>query len=595
MKNKTLISIVLSTLLLIVVPIQDIYAVEEIPESELETASDSSYIVKHDAFYFPTIDDSEIDQTSNDIEIIPPEIIELPDMMPEQETFSIESPIYEAAPPAMGWRVEDGVYYWYENNIRQGTYDDSKGVIGDGTIRGREIYDPGTDAWYWLDSVYNGAKAADKEVWMPYIYQGEETWDDAGIHGVSLDSNSYSENGIMAQMAAQVENAIKNKAGKWVRYRQNGAMIKGWYSVNGRDAFIYPNQVGNTYYYDQKTGLMAKGQTQIDGKTYSFDTITGVLQYSTVDYKLPTTAPAGVLNVQDFGASVNDGTDDTEAFNDAIREAFYSGLGKVFVPAGNYTISIDSNGEGIRMRSGTSIIMDPKAVLEVAATDREGYAVISCSNVEKINIIGGEIRGERNIHKGTSGEWGMGIDICDCSEIRIAYTRINNNWGDGIYIGTNKNDGTGRSTNISVINCNIHDNRRSNISIVAASGVTVESCKIANANGHAPQCGIIIEPNKDNKGRYTVSDRIRIRNTTINTVGSGNRDGQFFTFMSIRFADSVTNSSNDVIIKDCTFNGDCGNFSSTNAQIINTRIAATFYDMRNTRLDNVTYAGKWNP
>ena len=78
-------------------------------------------------------------------------------------------------------------------------------------------------------------------------------------------------------MSDQVYNAIINKSGKWVRYDSNGAMAKGWYKVEGNEALVYPNQVGNTYYYDYKTGLMAKGQTIIDGETYYFDEVTGVL------------------------------------------------------------------------------------------------------------------------------------------------------------------------------------------------------------------------------------------------------------------------------------------------------------------------------
>ena len=54
-------------------------------------------------------------------------------------------------------------------------------------------------------------------------------------------------------------------------------MYKGWYTVEGEDALLYPSQAGNTYYYDKKTGLMAKGTVTIDGVTYSFDKITGVL------------------------------------------------------------------------------------------------------------------------------------------------------------------------------------------------------------------------------------------------------------------------------------------------------------------------------
>ena len=163
---------------------------------------------------------------------------------------------------------ENGKMYWYEGGVRQGTYDDPKGVIGDGTVRGREIFDPATDGWYWLDAVYDGAKACNKEVWMPYIYQNEASWGDAEIEANANNSGS---------MKQQVINFIKNRYGKWVRYDANGKMVKGWYTVEGADAEIYPTQVGNTYYYDYQTGLMAKGWQNIDGKDYYFDEQTGVL------------------------------------------------------------------------------------------------------------------------------------------------------------------------------------------------------------------------------------------------------------------------------------------------------------------------------
>ena len=41
-------------------------------------------------------------------------------------------------------------------------------------------------------------------------------------------------------------------------------MYKGWYDA---DASLYPKQAGNRYYYDQKTGLMAKGWLNIDEQT----------------------------------------------------------------------------------------------------------------------------------------------------------------------------------------------------------------------------------------------------------------------------------------------------------------------------------------
>ncbi len=57
---------------------------------------------------------------------------------------------------SMGWKTENGNSFWYENDVKQGTYDDAYGVIGDGVIRDREIYDPVSDGWYWLDACYDG-------------------------------------------------------------------------------------------------------------------------------------------------------------------------------------------------------------------------------------------------------------------------------------------------------------------------------------------------------------------------------------------------------------------------------------------------------
>ena len=131
------------------------------------------------------------------------------------------------------WRTISGKDYWYEKGIRQGTYRDAKNVEGYGSPRGREIYDPASDAWYWLDSVYTGAKAENKEVWIPYIYQNEKTKTD----------------------------------GKWVRYDSKGRMIKGWYKNGSKQ-----------YYYDPVTGAMAKGTVVIGGKTFKFNKITGVMQ-----------------------------------------------------------------------------------------------------------------------------------------------------------------------------------------------------------------------------------------------------------------------------------------------------------------------------
>ena len=155
-----------------------------------------------------------------------------------------------AACRKFGFCLYNGKNYWYENWGRQGIAGDPKNIWDDtyGLERGREIYDPESDGWYWLDSIYDGAAAYDKEVWMPYIFQEDLP---KGI----------------------------NKQGKWVRYNASGKMIKGWYKVDDEfEIKTYPNQVGNVYYYDLITGEMMKGWRTIEGKLYHFDEVTGVLQ-----------------------------------------------------------------------------------------------------------------------------------------------------------------------------------------------------------------------------------------------------------------------------------------------------------------------------
>ena len=117
---------------------------------------------------------------------------------------------------ANGWDNVDGKEYWYENGVKQGTEG-----------RGKEIYDPDSDAWYWLDAVQGGAKAVSKDVYQ------------------------------------------ESNGGKWVRYDSKGMMIKGWSTsyVNGRSV---------KYYFDPITGAMAKGWVNIDGNSYYFDETTGI-------------------------------------------------------------------------------------------------------------------------------------------------------------------------------------------------------------------------------------------------------------------------------------------------------------------------------
>ena len=121
-----------------------------------------------------------------------------------------------------GWVEENGKKYWYENGVKQGT-----------TGRGKEIYDPDSDAWYWLDAVQGGAMTVSKDV---YQESAAGQWADK-----------------------------PDGTGKWVRYDENGHMVKGWQQTEN-----------GLYYFDLITGAMAKGTGDIDGVPCAFDKYTGV-------------------------------------------------------------------------------------------------------------------------------------------------------------------------------------------------------------------------------------------------------------------------------------------------------------------------------
>ena len=153
--------------------------------------------------------------------------------------YGTKTPSTTGHPLDNGWvRKDYKEFVWFENGVRQG-YE-----YGNPSYRGKEIYDPGTNAWYWLDNIQGGMMAYNKDVYQESL---------AG------DWGDYT-------------GADGKKMGKWVRYDYYGHMKKG--EAYDED----PNNPGewNYYYFDLIYGTMAKGDVSLpDGRNVYYDTNTG--------------------------------------------------------------------------------------------------------------------------------------------------------------------------------------------------------------------------------------------------------------------------------------------------------------------------------
>ncbi len=260
-----------------------------------------------------------------------------------------------------------------------------------------------------------------------------------------------------------------------------------------------------------------------------------------------------------------DDDDDTGAINDAILNltSEYDG---VYIPAGTYKIDAETS---IRLKSNMKFIMSPDAVLKAVGNSNKFYDIIHVNDINNVTVSGGKIIGERNEHGSREGEWGMGIGIYDSRDINIVGTDVSECWGDGIYIGSHKEEDISAGCDgITVKDCNIHNNRRNNLSIVAADNVTVDNCKLDYAAGTAPEFGIDIETNN----KYNPCEHITISNSTFD----GNAQGSI----------EIVTAANDVQITGCTLNGNFVNYDGRNVIVSDTvinaeadaRIGVTFTD-----------------
>jgi parallel beta-helix repeat protein len=191
-----------------------------------------------------------------------------------------------------------------------------------------------------------------------------------------------------------------------------------------------------------------------------------------------------IVNVKALGAFGDGIHNDTAAIQAAIDEIGGTG-GSVQIPDGVYLVDAVNY---LHLQSNMTLNLSSGAVLKAIPNSQANYSVLRIDGVTNVNVIGGTLQGERTQHQGTSGEWGMGVDIHNSSNITIEGLSTIDMWGDGIYIGDS-------STNIQVCKVLADNNRRQGISITSVNGAVVKDSIFQNTNGTAPSAGLDIEPN----------------------------------------------------------------------------------------------------
>lgn len=270
-------------------------------------------------------------------------------------------------------------------------------------------------------------------------------------------------------------------------------------------------------------------------------------------------ADSDIINVAEHGITPENKTDNTKKINNLINT--YSGQGKtLYFPAGEYTLQYgDANTDWscIYVGHGKSInfLLEKEAVLKAPKFSgaNPDYNVVRFDRAVNCSFDGGKIIGDRdNTDSASDTEGGMGIGILKGKSISISNVEITKCWGDGIWIGDASTgyDGIRDSYDITVSNCNVHHNRRNNISLVGSKYITIIDCHFDSASGTAPQYGMDIETNNI----CSPCEHIRVINSYF--LGNGSASVGIIT------------SANDIEFSGCHFDGMIYNCEGRNLRFI---------------------------
>lgn len=256
-------------------------------------------------------------------------------------------------------------------------------------------------------------------------------------------------------------------------------------------------------------------------------------------------------------------SDDTERIKRALVYIESLGGGTLIFPSGNYFVAVSAASQNaISLKSNCSIEGKGNVVIQLKANNLTNYAIVDIKSSNNVSIKNIKVVGDKDTHIGTTGEWGMGVNIIESSNVILDKVIVEKTWGDGLYIGCLTTTPIAHNTNIKVTNSEFQG-RRNGLSIIDLTDGIFNNCVFRDTNGTLPKAGVDFEPNSVNQ----LINNVRFKDCTFrdntNALMTANVNGNV---KNIRLIDcdfkngethislgGTTSPLYDVKVKGCTF------------------------------------------
>lgn len=243
---------------------------------------------------------------------------------------------------------------------------------------------------------------------------------------------------------------------------------------------------------------------------------------------------------------------------------------------------------GLTFKSNTTVLFRNNSLIKMVPNNKTSYSAVRIEDISNTTFYNMRIEGDRANHSGNTGEWGMGISMRGCTNVRLLSPVVSECWGDGIYLGSSKN---GLNRSIKIENARLDHNRRNGISIIAVDGLVIKNAVISNTIGTAPMAGIDVEPN-DNSNT--------IDNITIDNPVTFN-NGRFGIVLSLGELPGSVAKNVNITINNHIDDGSTVGFSSAmgapkdnGGQALVGNIQVNNPDWRNSRQQSFMYFKRFN-